>query len=301
MTRQEIRTLSRKMLGETTAAFWTDSQLNEWIDDAGNDIAFLTKCLRTNSTITITGGTGEYTISSAIATNVLSIIDVWYRVGGATWTKMDLMAREELDTRYPTWRSVAAGVPSISYYDIEEDVIGFYVSPQAINYTSDTIAFVASTDTITDSASAFVTEGFAANQSITVTDTVSNDDTYSVSSVTAGVITIAGSLTNESAGSQFTITTDLSAKVYYATKFTDLSAEGSVPALPLFLHKTMAIFVAARGFESRGYGDKANDQWTKYKNQIVSYQRQRMIDKDHRESSEVLYGKKELVEGGSNG
>lgn len=292
MTRQEIRTLARKTLGETTAAFWTDDQLNNWIDDAGYDIAYLTRCIRANKDITLTGGTGEYTISTAIATNIVSLIDIWYKVSGATWAKLDLMAREELDTRYPNWRSASSGTPTIAYFDTEEDIVGFYVPPAVITYTNTTIAFVDSNpDTLIDTSSQFLTEGFLAGQTITLSGSTSNDGTYTIESAAAGTLTLAESLTAEVAGDQVVITVNLSAKIFYSKYFTDLTAEGSVPGIPTFLHKTMAIFVVARGFESRGWGDKANDQWQKYSGNIEAYRRERMIDKDHRESSEVLFGK----------
>lgn len=70
---------------------------------------------------------------------------------------------------------------------------------------SDTIAFNendASADTITDSASGFLTAGFQPGDQITVSGSVSNDGTYVVDTVTAGTITLRGpgDLTTEAAG-----------------------------------------------------------------------------------------------------
>lgn len=76
------------------------------------------------------------------------------------------------------------------------------------HYTASTIAFVDSDpDTITDSASGFVTAGFAADQTLIVEGTVSNDGIYIIDTVVAGTITLtaAGSLAAESAGSSFTL------------------------------------------------------------------------------------------------
>lgn len=74
-----------------------------------------------------------------------------------------------------------------------------------------TIAFVeggTSDDTITDSASGFVNAGFAVGDKITIAGSASNDGTYTIKSVTAGIITIASSedLANEAAGASVTIT-----------------------------------------------------------------------------------------------
>lgn len=133
MTRTEIRDLIRKSLGETTASFWSNTELNTWIDDAGYDLAFRTKSIRANAYITTTSA-GEYTISTDLASTVLTILDVYYYISGTTWTKLALMSREELDTRYPAWRSATASTPTIAYFDIEEDLIGFYTAPAAGQY-----------------------------------------------------------------------------------------------------------------------------------------------------------------------
>lgn len=68
-----------------------------------------------------------------------------------------------------------------------------------------TIAFVdnaASADTITDSASGFLTAGFQAGDQITVSGSASNDGSYTIASVVAGTITLLArnSLTTEAAG-----------------------------------------------------------------------------------------------------
>lgn len=76
------------------------------------------------------------------------------------------------------------------------------------HYTADTIAFVDSNpDTITDSASGFVTAGFVSGQTLIVEGTSSNDGIYIINTVVAGTITLtaAGSLSAEGAGSDFTL------------------------------------------------------------------------------------------------
>jgi len=218
MTRSEIRALVRKSLGETTESFWSDTELNTWIDDGGYDLAFRTKSIRANGYITTTSA-GEYTISTDLASNVLTVLDVYYKVSGTTWTKLALMSREELDTRYPTWRSDTAGTPLIAYFDMEEGTIGFYVAPAAGQY-----------------------------------------------------------------GTSY-------ARVYYAVNFTDLALDTSVPTLPTYLHRAIAYYVIAYGFEQRGYGDKSNDAWKKYDTMISTYLKERIVNKDQRESAETSIGK----------
>lgn len=43
MIRSEIRSRIRKKLGETTALFWTDAELNSWMEDAQKDIVWKAK------------------------------------------------------------------------------------------------------------------------------------------------------------------------------------------------------------------------------------------------------------------
>lgn len=78
-----------------------------------------------------------------------------------------------------------------------------------------TIAFnenTADADTITDSASGFLTAGFQPGDSITVSGSASNDGTYVIASVTAGTITLRASddLTTEAAGATVKIVTSKS-------------------------------------------------------------------------------------------
>jgi len=126
-----------------------------------------------------------------------------------------------------------------------------------------------------------------------VTGTVSNNGTYTIASVTAGTITLiaADTLTAEAAGSQFTIASILQSKVYYAKEFTDLSADSATPALAEYLHLGMVHYVVALGYESRGYGDKANNAWQQYEANIKRYLGARILDKDHREATEIDIGK----------
>jgi hypothetical protein len=79
-----------------------------------------------------------------------------------------------------------------------------------VEYTSDTIAFVDggdSADTITDSDSAFVTEGFAAGMHVT-TDATNNTGPFELDTVAAGTLTLISTDTvvAAGAGSDVTIT-----------------------------------------------------------------------------------------------
>lgn len=214
MTRGEIRTLARKRLGETTAAFWSDTELNDWIDDAGHDIAFKSKCIRTNGNITTVADTMEYTISDSFA-SFIAVLEVYMYQDAATWVRISQIDRNRLSSRHPGWKSAPNGVPDEYYWDREEDVIGIYPKPNSTNAGTDYL------------------------------------------------------------------------EVYYAYDYTDITGDAVTPAnIPILLQKSMADFVVARGYESRGWGDKANDAWSKYNNTIRQYLIER--DTEKQEDSEAI-------------
>lgn len=134
MTRSEIRSLIRKRLGETTASFWSDPELNTMINDGCTDIAFRSKCLRGTSYFTTVSGTGEYTMTALVpAATVMSINEVYYKQNGTTWQKLEPTSRTELDLTQPTWKSTDAGTPQKYYFDREEDIFGLFQKPDATN------------------------------------------------------------------------------------------------------------------------------------------------------------------------
>jgi len=95
--------------------------------------------------------------------------------------------------------------------DNADDSVYVYASSAltaAASITDTTIAFVDSNpDTITDSNNGFVTAGFIAGQTITVSGSTSNDGVYTIDTVAAGTITLitSNALTAEAAGDNVTI------------------------------------------------------------------------------------------------
>lgn len=60
-TLSDVRTKVRDRLDESTATFWTDAQLNRWINDGMREVARLTETLQTTSDIAVTASDGTYT------------------------------------------------------------------------------------------------------------------------------------------------------------------------------------------------------------------------------------------------
>lgn len=140
-----------------------------------------------------------------------------------------------------------SGTPSTTNkYETEND------TSNAASLTATTISFTASTKTIADSGSGFVTANFRPGDSIIVTGTASNNGTYTVVSVAAGAIVVVETLVNESAGSSFTLTTvTINKLVRYSS-----SSQAKVPLTP----------VASNDAASKSYTDiqdATRGQWVK--------------------------------------
>ena len=205
MTRLRIRDLIRKRLGETTAAFWTDVELNDWINDSGHDIADKTKCIRTNGYITTVESTDEYTLTATFPT-ILSVLDVSFYQDGTTWVKLPLTTRLTLDSTSTGWRSAPDSVPNQYYTSREEDLIGLYPKPNSNN------------------VGAYL-------------------------------------------------------RVWYARDYTDMIDDANVPTgIPFSLQEAMIDYVVFTGYETRGWGDKANDARTKYLERLQGYMIQRDLE-----------------------
>jgi len=114
----------------------------------------------------------------------------------------------------------SSGTPKLSNPFLTEND-----SSNAATKTATTISFTAASKTIADSANGFVTAGFRAGDSITVSGTVSNNGTFTIVSVAAGAIVVAESLVNESAGSSFTIAT------VNANKLVRMNSNGELPSI----------------------------------------------------------------------
>jgi len=180
MTRQEIREMSRKKLGESTTSFWTDTEINNYINAGCKDVSWRTKCLRTNGTIqavscsssTVSLKSNEYTISSSFPT-CYAINEVYFKQEDETFERLIPSSREELDALNPAWMSLvgystistagvttynygsSGGTPTHYYWSREEDVLGLYPPPDSTQDGADIKCYYSytHTDLSSDSAS----------------------------------------------------------------------------------------------------------------------------------------------------
>lgn len=132
MIRSEIRTLCRKELGETSEGFWSDTEINGYINLACTDIADRVRCIKANDYVNTIADQSDY-VASAVLTNPLGVTEIYFKVNGTTWTKLVPMDRTELDRDFPSWLSVTSGMPYAYYFDSEEDLLQIYPAPDSTN------------------------------------------------------------------------------------------------------------------------------------------------------------------------
>ena len=158
------------------------------------------------------------------------------------------------------WRNyeVRGEVGHLSLMDAATNVGGPDDYVEIIKYDASTIAFVDSNpDTITDSASQFVAEGFEDGQTIGISGSASNDGTYTIASVTAGTITLSSTdeLTAEGAGASVSVSTPGESLYYSASlTFVDSNPDTITDANSQFINEG---FVA--GQTITGSGTVSND------------------------------------------
>lgn len=241
MTRGEIRAMARKTLGETTSAFWADGELNTYINVGCQDLAWRTKSLRTNGLMgaiscgpnTASLRSNEYQISTYFP-NYFAINEVYFKLDGKRFIRLEPTSREELDTLYQGWQA-------------------------AVGYTF--------TDTTGNSA--VTTYNFDSQTSVPMHYYWSREEDI------LGLYPPPG---DDQEGTDYI-------RVYYAYNHANLAADANSPSLPVGIHLAVVDFVVARGLEDRGWGDRANDAWSKYYQKIKEYTIEK---KNEREDDEIV-------------
>jgi hypothetical protein len=119
MTRGVIKSTARKKLGESTAVFFTNDDIEQWINDSLIDIVWQTRCYRARVYATTTADTLRYTLTTLIP-NTLRINQVRiYSDELLQWRRLDQKDYDFLDKVYPYWVSNDAADPLYYVYDRE--------------------------------------------------------------------------------------------------------------------------------------------------------------------------------------
>jgi len=135
-TKENILDEVRNILNEPSALFWSDDEINEWIDQAAVDISSKAMCVEASGTITLASGTLEYTEP----TDCIKVYAVVYSNRGLLKIHPRQLARIT---------ATASGAPQ--YYYHFGGKIGIYPVPGASESGgSVTILYSQETDDITD-------------------------------------------------------------------------------------------------------------------------------------------------------
>jgi hypothetical protein len=131
MIRSAIRNKARMALGETTASFWTDVQLNTWIDDGIRDISWRTKCLKKDSLGTSVTDQGEYALLTMFPKLYEMLELYYYDVTTTSWLRLEQTNRKALDKDIPGWMSTDSSLPQKYIYNVEENYLYLWPAPSS--------------------------------------------------------------------------------------------------------------------------------------------------------------------------
>lgn len=272
MIRSVLRSTVRMKLGEATATFWTDAMLNQWMDDGQKDIVQKAKLKRTRGTFDTLPNTARYTLTS-IFPNFMRVVDggVWiYDDDSEKWFKVNYATKEEMNRMYQDWPNAdtdtySAWVTSTAY--IVGDLI--YVAGDP------TVAYVCAT---AHTSGTWATDLAAGYWTVSTWDISGVPQNY-MEDLEENILELYPVPQPSCVGEDY-------CRVYYSKKPTPMASDASSPDLDTqgLLEPALIEYVVATGFESRGYGDLANDHWSKYYDKIRSF----MTEKDNKEDEEII-------------
>ena len=128
MLRSDLRNLVRKQLGETTAAFWSDAELNNWINYAGHDVAAKTLCIHDKGNLTTVTDVAEYALLITFP-KLLCPLKIYI---DPDWIELTRSTMDELDILFPGWRSSGSSIPDYYIYEPERNkTITLYPAPDS--------------------------------------------------------------------------------------------------------------------------------------------------------------------------
>jgi hypothetical protein len=91
MTRGQIKTTARKKLGEATAVFFTEDDLNQWFTDGCIDVVWKSRCKRNRTLCDTQSNTLRYNLTTLIP-NALRIISVRiYSNSNLQWRRLTVI------------------------------------------------------------------------------------------------------------------------------------------------------------------------------------------------------------------
>jgi hypothetical protein len=239
MTLADIRTRAYRMLGvdPTEPVFWTDAQMNRWINDAYLSAARHTKALEIRYIVTPTATEGSYTMSGNVGQIFRATYD-GYKINPITTWEMN-----RLD---PDWES-RSGLVSFYTIDTRDDrVVRLYKKPTV------------------DGDDKFTTE-FGV-----IIEFAGGSDTFTFSSEFGTIIDASGTGSSYLFETELGVTVDLNLDhnnlEVWAVKHPDrMVLDTDSPELPAHSHIALAFEGAARALRKRGdsYNPQKADAYAK--------------------------------------
>jgi hypothetical protein len=122
MTRSELRSMVRRLLGEPEGSYFTDAKINSALYEACIEMASEVEKVRGITSLSSEPGVAEYPLP-AKAFKIVAI------TRNDNECELDYRTDFELDLDYPTWRTSTAGVPAYWYLGNQTHYFGLYPKP----------------------------------------------------------------------------------------------------------------------------------------------------------------------------
>lgn len=124
MQLSELRTEVYNRLAET-AGFFTNAQINQWLNDGMDEVAMAVEPLVTTATQDITADTREYLLPDAL----ISIKQVHFLDSDSVWHLLSETTYEDLFEQHPDWEDSANTADPPRQWYWRQDVLGLYPTP----------------------------------------------------------------------------------------------------------------------------------------------------------------------------
>jgi hypothetical protein len=282
MTLLQLRDQIRKRLGDKTSAFWSNDELNQYINDGCRDLSFRTKSIVTNGYITTvscdenlsSSKSNEYVLSTNFS-NIYSVLRAYY-FENEMWTRLEPARREELDEEQPSWRG-NVGYTKWNGILGDWDTSTTYTQGDLVLYGGSTWESLQQNNQGNTPASGAWWQVSSLYVEYNKNSKTSTPTHYYWSRV-EDIIGIDPPPGDDEAGTNYL-------RVYYSKMHEDMTSDSEEPQIPEPLHLAVINYAVAVGSEDRGWGDKANDNWTKYYARIKDY---KVETNREREDDEIM-------------
>lgn len=129
MNQSAIRTQIREFLNDQSSIRFSDAQLNRYINLGNVDLMQRLNIDKATATVTSVVDTANYQLPS----NISSLQEVYFDLGGTNNTRLTVISQDELNTRFgTTWKENPSGQPSVAFI-ADYNVIGFHPAPDSTN------------------------------------------------------------------------------------------------------------------------------------------------------------------------